>query len=176
VGAATEPGINRLVAFIVERFGLPLEIGRQWHVAVFFEIGGFVELHDALTAGQDIDNFRSCSGDFHACAGAEFAAGPDEALPARATEVLEQENFDPRRICEQAGLDDARVIEGDNIPFADIRGEVSEASVFDPAACAVKHKHAGLVAPRGRRGCDQLRRQVVVVVAYVARHVVRTFS
>ena len=139
-------------------------------MAVLFEIGGFVELHDALTAGQNIDDFRCRTGDHHACAGAQLAAGFDEAFPARATKVLEQEYFDPRRICEQAGLDDARVVEGNNISFADIRGKVPEASVLYPAACAVKHKHAGLVAARGGRGCDQLRRQVVVVVAYVARH------
>ena len=61
--------IDSLVAFVVELFGLPLEIGRQWHVAVLFEIGCLVELHDALTARQHIDDFRSCSGDLDACAG-----------------------------------------------------------------------------------------------------------
>jgi hypothetical protein len=163
-------GVNGLVALVVGGIGIALEVGRERHVAVFFQVGEFVEIDDAFASGEDFDDFGGGSRDGNSCAGLEFASGFDEAFPAVRADLLEEENFDAGGIGEEAGFDDAGVVQDDEISFAKVAWEIGEEAMLDGSGGAVKDEHARGVAALGRTAGDEFGRKVVVVVADEAVH------
>ena len=155
---------DRLVALRVRRLDFALEVRRQRHFARRVEIDRAAKVDHALTVRLDCRDDARHAADVNERALAHFAARLDEALPAIAAEVFEEEQFDPSVVAVNARRDDARVVQNHEIAVPQEAGKFREAPMLDPPCRAVQHEHARVFTARERMPGDQFIRQRVVVV------------
>ncbi len=96
------------------------------------------ELKHALSIRQHIDHARARSGDADFGSDAHFASGFDERFQRPSTERFEQEQFDAAILGEEAGLDDAGIVQDRQIAGLQVGRKVPEGAVFDLSGFAVR--------------------------------------
>ena len=148
-------GENRLIARAIGWGVGASDVGRERHVADFFEnfeqaaLG--VEADDAFTEVASAEDFGvQVFGDDDALAGAHFLAGTDQGVPGVGGDLLGEEDFDASgtvfAASVEAGWKDAGVVEDQAIGGAGEGWEVAEEAVFEGGARTVEDQHAGGVA------------------------------
>ena len=172
------PCIDRLVALeilcVVDRLaeGGPAfqDVGRHRHPANGAQIERREEPQDALTARQRLQDFGFDLGraggvpeKTQAHAGPGAIAGLDQGNPMLRAGFIEQENFDATIRRGQRRCPHARIVEYEQVIFAQEGGKIGKMRVVGAFCRAIVDQQAGFRALRGRMRRDQVRGKLVLV-------------
>ena len=165
-------GEDRLVAHVVRRLRLALEVRRQRDFAVLFQVHRAEEFDDALALRLDAAHDACHFADMHKRAEAHLASGLHEALPRvrAAGHGFEEEQLDPPVIGKGARRDHARVVQHHEVAALQKGREVREHPVLDALLGAVQHHHAGSIASLGGVAHDEFLGQSVIVIGGAKAH------
>ena len=120
-----------LITLGIRGLDLALEVRRQRKFARGVEVDRAAELDDAFALRANIDDHSRHVAHMHDRAGAHLPAGLHEALPGVRAHRFEEEQLDAPVVGIDPRRHDARVVQHDDIPRRDERGEVAERAVFD---------------------------------------------
>ena len=167
--AAAFAGEDGLVAFSVGGIIGAADVGRERDVAVGFDGLPFVFgmkadaafpmlqaiFNDGVEAGREFDDG----------AGGKFAAGTNEGAPGIA-QLFGEEDFDAAgvagAVADEAGLEDAGVVEDEKVAGFEVGREVAEQAVLPGLGAPVEHQHAGAVTLYWGLLGDQFVRKVII--------------
>jgi hypothetical protein len=166
---ASFAGEDGLVAFGVVCVVRSADVGREGDVAVGFDGLPFVFGVEADAAFAVFKAFFDAGfearRELHHRAWREFAAGSYKGSPGVA-ELFGEEDFDAAgvagAVADEAGFEDARVVEDEEIGGLEVAGEVAELAVLPGLGFPVEDQHAGAVAGSGRILGDQLLGQFII--------------
>ena len=156
-------GEDGLVAFAVEGLFVALHVVGEGEVAVAVFVDGAIPGDEAVAIFEDFLDGACGVAEGDLVMEFEAFAGLDHAAPEGGAVGFEAEDF-AVVVGEEAGGDDAGVVEDDAVLGLEVGGEVAEVTVFDEAGEAVDDHHAGGGAIGERGAGDEFRGQVVVEV------------
>jgi hypothetical protein len=156
-------GEDGLVAFAVEGLFVALHVVGEGEVAVAVFVDGAIPGDEAVAIFEDFLDGACGVAEGDLVMEFEAFAGFDHAAPEGGAVGFEAEDF-AVVVGEEAGGDDAGVVEDDAVLGLEVGGEVAEVTVFDEPGGAMDDHHAGGGAIGERGAGDEFRGQVVVEV------------
>ncbi len=156
-------GEDGLIAFAVGGLLVTLHVMREGEVAVAIFVDGAIPGDESVAIFEDFLDGACGVAEGDLVLEFEAFAGFDHAAPEGGAVGFEAEDF-AVVVGEEAGGDDAGVVEDDAVLGLEVGGEVAEEAVFDEAGCAMDDQHAGGGAVGEGGAGDEFRGQVVVEV------------
>ena len=156
-------GEDGLIAFAVGGLLVTLHVMREGEVAVAIFVDGAIPGDESVAIFEDFLDGACGVAEGDLVLEFEAFAGFDHAAPEGGAVGFEAEDF-AVVVGEEAGGDDAGVVEDDAVLGLEVGGEVAEEAVFDEAGGAVDDQHAGGGAVGKGGAGDEFRGQVVVEV------------
>ena len=162
--------VDGLVAHFVVRFTLTVEIGRKRQAAHALEVDRFPERHDAFTGFKHLGDRSLDSTHQNRPAKTHPPARLDHAFPGVRPHSFQKQQFRPPVFRENAGGNDAGIVEHHEISGPEELGEFTEPAVLDAPFRAEQDHHPRIVAPRQRMPRNERFGKRVIVVASKKAH------
>ena len=162
--------VNRLVAVAIRLVGFPFHVVREGEMPVLVEIGRRVPLDEPLALRIDLYDGACTKPHFHGAPFLHFFSGPDEAPPVGGIGSVGADDFDRPIVGKEAGRDDFRVVEDEEVIGWEEVGKVRELVMRNLARGPVDDHHARGRAIIERARSDEFLREVVMKVGKLHRN------